>query len=65
MRAGPKLTLLATSLAAALMLALPASTGAWAEERPGTAAPTPVEQQTQPPATGGCPYRGGKLELIA
>ncbi len=63
MRAGPKLTLLAVSVAAALMLALPASSGA--EERPATAAPTPAEQQTAPPATGGCPYRGGKLELIA
>ena len=47
------------------MLALPASTGARAEEKPGAAAPTPAEQQTPLPATGGCPYRGGKLELIA
>jgi hypothetical protein len=64
MCARPKLTLLSTNLAAALMLALPASTGAWAEEPQGAAAPAPAEQQTLPPATGGCPYRGGKLELI-
>jgi hypothetical protein len=64
MRARSKLTLLATSLAAVLTSALPASTGARAEEPPGVATPAPAEQQTLPPATGGCPYRGGKLELI-
>lgn len=65
MREGPKLTLLAGSLAAAVMFAPPASLGARADERPAAEAPAPAEQQTQPPATGGCPYRGGKLELIA
>ncbi len=65
MHAGPKLTLLAASLVGALALALPGGTGAGAEERPDAAAPAPTEQQTPSPATGGCPYRGGKLELIA
>jgi hypothetical protein len=63
MRAGVKLTLLAAALATAFMLALPSGSGARAQEGQGTA--TPVEQQTKPPVTGGCPYRGGKLELIA
>ena len=62
MRAGSKLTLLAAGLTAAVVLVLPSAPGARAEE--GQAA-TPVEQQTKPPATGGCPFRGGKLELIA
>ncbi len=65
MRAGSKLTLLAPGLAAAFMLGLPMGSGARAQDSQGTATPTPVEQQTKPPATGGCPYRGGKLELIA
>jgi hypothetical protein len=65
MRTSPKLTLLAASFAAAFVLALPASSGARADERPGAAVPAPAEQQTPPPATGACPYRGGKLELIA
>jgi hypothetical protein len=63
MRAGSKLTLLAAGLAAAFMLVLPSAPGARAEE--GQDAATPVEQQSKPPATGGCPYCGGKLELIA
>jgi hypothetical protein len=63
MRAGAKLTLFAAGLAAAFVL--PSGSGARAEEGQGAATPTPVEQQTKPPATGGCPYRGGKLELIA
>lgn len=49
----------------AIVLALPAGAGARAEEGAGAAAPTPTDQQTLPPSTGGCPYRGGKLELIA
>jgi hypothetical protein len=65
MRAGPRLTLLAAALAAAFMLAPPASTSARAEDGQGTVAPTPTDQQTLPPSTSGCPYRGGKLELIA
>lgn len=63
MRAGSKLTLLAASLVAALLLAQPLSSGAWADDRPN-AAPAPAGQQASPPATSGCPYRGGKLELI-
>ena len=62
MRADSKLTLLAAGLVAALLLSKPMSSGAWADERPNVA-PAPTEQPTPPPA-GGCPYRGGKLELI-
>jgi hypothetical protein len=62
MRVGSKLTLSVAGLAAAAMLVLSPAAGARAEEGQGA---TPVEQQTKPPATGGCPYRGGKLELIA
>jgi hypothetical protein len=64
MRAGSRLTLLAAGLAA-IVLALPAGAGARAEEGAGAPTPTPTDQQTLPPSTGGCPYRGGKLELIA
>ena len=64
MRAGPTLTLLTASIAAALVVALSATSAARADERPDAAAPAPAGQQTLPPATGGCPYRGGKLELI-
>jgi hypothetical protein len=53
-----QLTLLAAGLGAAFMLVLPSGSGARAEEGQGAATPTP-------PATGGCPYRGGKRELIA
>jgi hypothetical protein len=65
MRAGSRLTLLAAGLTAAIVLALPAGAGARAEEGAGAPTPTPTDQQTLPPSTGGCPYRGGKLELIA
>ena len=64
MRAGSRLTLLAAGLTAAIVLALPAGAGARAEEGAGAATPTPTDQ-TLPPSTGGCPFRGGKLELIA
>jgi hypothetical protein len=65
MRAGSKLMLLAAGLATAFMPGLPLGSAARAQDSQGTATPTRVEQQTKPPATGGCPYRGGKLELIA
>jgi hypothetical protein len=61
MRAGSRLTLLAAGLTVAIVLALPAR----AEEGAGAGTPTPTDQQTLPPSTGGCPFRGGKLELIA
>lgn len=61
MRAGSRLTLLAAGLTVASVLALPAR----AEEGAGAGTPTPTDQQTLPPSTGGCPFRGGKLELIA
>ncbi len=64
MRAGSRLTLLAAGLTVAIVLALPASAGARAEEGAGSGTPTPTDQ-TLPPSTGGCPFRGGKLELIA
>jgi len=60
-----RLTISAAGLAAAFTLALPPGSGARAQDGQGAASPTPVEQQTIPPATSGCPYRGGKLELIA
>ena len=65
MRAGSRLTLLAAGLTVAIALALPAGAGARAEEGAGAGTPTPTDQQTLPPSTGGCPFRGGKLELIA
>jgi hypothetical protein len=64
MRAGSRLTLLAAGLTVAIVLALPAGAGARAEEGAGPGTPTPTDQ-TLPPSTGGCPFRGGKLELIA
>jgi hypothetical protein len=64
MRAGSRLTLLAAGLTVAIVLALPAGAGARAEEGAGSGTPTPTDQ-TLPPSTGGCPFRGGKLELIA
>ena len=64
MRAGSRLTLLAAGLTVAIVLALPAGAGALAEEGAGSGTPTPTDQ-TLPPSTGGCPFRGGKLELIA
>ena len=64
MRAGSRLTLLAAGLTVAIVLALPAGAGARAEEGAGAGTPTPTDQ-TLPPSTGGCPFRGGKLELIA
>jgi hypothetical protein len=63
MRADSKLTLLAAGLVAVSLLAPTTSSGAWAGER-SNASPAPTGQQTSPPPTGGCPYRGGKLELI-
>ena len=63
MRSGSKLTLLATGVAAAFVLTMQANCEAWADERPN-AAPAPAEQPVSPPPRGGCPYRGGKLELI-
>lgn len=67
MRQGQKLTLMAAALAAALSLAPPANALTLADERPSERAKddaVPNEQKTPPPS-GGCPYRGGKLELIA
>ena len=64
MLAGSRLTLLAAGLTVAIVLALPAGAGARAEEGAGSGTPTPTDQ-TLPPSTGGCPFRGGKLELIA
>jgi len=64
MRAGSRLTLLAAGLTVAIVLALPAGAGARAEEGAGSGTPTPTDQ-TLPPSTGGCPFRGGNLELIA
>jgi hypothetical protein len=64
MRADPKLTLLTASVATALVLLLPAAPAVAADEQPNAAAPAPAGQQSAPPATSGCPYRGGKLELI-
>jgi hypothetical protein len=63
MRAGSKLTLLAVGLMAAFVLAVRTNSEARAEERP-SAAPAPAEQPVSPPPKSGCPYRGGKLELI-
>ena len=55
--------MLAASLAAAFVLAVRTNSEARAEERPN-AAPAPAEQPVSPPPKSGCPYRGGKLELI-
>jgi hypothetical protein len=63
MRAGSKLTLLAASLVAVFVLAVRTNSETRAEERPN-AAPAPAEQPVSPPPTSGCPYRGGKLDLI-
>jgi hypothetical protein len=63
MRSGSKLTLLAAGVAAAFVLTVQTNSEAWAEERPN-AAPAPAEQPVSPPPKAGCPYRGGKLELI-
>ena len=69
-----------TLACAALLVALPLATPAFAQGGPGAAgagapqAPTagaadggavqPPPSQRQPAAPGGCPYRDGKLELI-
>jgi len=63
MGAGSKLTLFVAGAAAAFMLAIHTGSRAWADERPN-AAPAPAQQPASPPPTAGCPYRGGKLELI-
>jgi hypothetical protein len=59
---GSKLTLFAAGVAAAFVLTMRTNSAAWADEKQN-AAPAPVEQPASPPKSG-CPYRGGKLELI-